>query len=475
MRHAIVMPLRRRNTMPKRIDVAIRGGAIVTAGSVSTADLGIKDGQIVQIGGTMIADAEIDARDKLVLPGGVDMHVHLSPVEFAGASTSWADDFSSGSRAAAVGGVTTIGNITFPRRGERLSHVIERVAADATRDSIVDFVLHPVLFDPSEDAIAEIPQLAQQGHTSLKVFMSIGDFDARANDFLQAMSAAGENGVLTLIHCEDACVISHLTHKLLASGHGDLTNYAASRPIYSEAVAVARAIAFSEAANAPIYIVHLGSAEALETAQRARSRGLPVYVETRPIYLYFTDDKFKGPEGSLYIGNPPLRGRQDLDALWSGLSCGSIQTCCTDHAAWTWDQKTDPDLTIATARPGMSDLETLMPLLFSKGVREGRISLQRFVEITSTNAAKLFGLFPRKGTIAIGSDADLVIWDPELPRIIHGAEGMSHAAYSLYEGWEVVGWPIYTLRRGEVIYADGHITAQAGRGRLIKRGSTTKL
>jgi len=236
MRHAIVMPLRRRNTMPKRIDVAIRGGAIVTAGSVSTADLGIKDGQIVQIGGTMIADAEIDARDKLVLPGGVDMHVHLSPVEFAGASTSWADDFSSGSRAAAVGGVTTIGNITFPRRGERLSHVIERVAADATRDSIVDFVLHPVLFDPSEDAIAEIPQLAQQGHTSLKVFMSIGDFDARANDFLQAMSAAGENGVLTLIHCEDACVISHLTHKLLASGHGDLTNYAASRPIYSEAV-----------------------------------------------------------------------------------------------------------------------------------------------------------------------------------------------------------------------------------------------
>lgn len=448
---------------------------MVTPDALSTTDIAVHEGRIVQLGGDIVAETELDARGKLVMPGGIDMHVHLTPVELEEGTVGWVDDFASGSRAAAVGGITTIGNITFPRPGELLRSVLSRVAADATRESIVDFVLHPVLLDPAPKVLSEIPQLASEGHTSLKIFMILGDFDARAGDYLQAMTLARQNGMITLIHCEDACIISFLTKKLMAAGRGDLSNYGASRPIYSEAVAVARAVAFCEAAETPIYIVHLSSREALAVTRKARARGLPVYVETRPIYLYFTAEKFEGPEGPLYVGNPPLRSREDVMALWAGLSSGGIQTCCTDHAAWTRDQKLDPALTIANAPPGMADLETLMPLLFSEGVRKGRLSLQRFVETTSTNAAKLFGLFPRKGTIAVGGDADLVIWDPERARVVHAHEGMSRAGYSLYEDWEVVGWPVYTISRGTVICAEGQITAQDRRGQLVQQGPTMPL
>ncbi|MDB5077636.1 MAG: Dihydropyrimidinase [Chloroflexi bacterium] len=457
------------------VELAIRGGTIVTPDTFAPADIGIRDGRIVQIGGTIAAEREIDARGRYVLPGGIDMHVHLTPVEVADGTVKWMDDFASGSRAAAAGGITTLGNITFPRPGEGLQATIDNAAIDAARSSIVDFVLHPVLLDPSPERLAEIPLLAAQGHTSLKIFMILGEFDARAIEYLEAMSLAGQNGLLTLIHCEDACIISVLTQRLLAAGRGDLRHYPDSRPIYSESVAVARAAALCEAARAPIYIVHLSSREALREASRARARGLPVYVETRPLYLYFTAEKFEGPDAGLYIGNPPLRSADDVDALWAGLSTGTVQTCCTDHAPWSREQKVAPGLTIASAPPGVADLETLMPIMYSEGVRKGRLSLQHFVDVTSTNAAKLFGLFPQKGTIAVGSDADLAIWDPNLARTVKAAEGQSLADYSLYEDWTVTGWPVTTISRGDIIYDAGRITAQVGRGRLVRRGPTMQL
>lgn len=455
-------------------ELVIRGGTVVTPASAGVSDIGISNGRIAQLGGEMTGAAEISAAGLLVLPGGIDMHVHLTPVEAEGGA-AWADDFVSGSYAAAMGGITTIGNITFPRPGEGLAAVLTRVSEEAQRDSVVDFVLHPVVLEPTPEVLGEIPALAQQGHTSIKIFMIEGEFDAQVRSYLRAMELAGRNRMLTLIHCEDACIISHLTQRLMAAGRGDLTNYAASRPIYSEAVAVTRAAAFCAAAQAPIYIVHLSSKDALEAAQRARNRGLPVYVETRPIYLYFTDDVFAGPEGPLYVGNPPLRQAQDVEALWAGLNSGSIQTCCTDHAPWTSEQKLDPTHTIENPPPGVSDLETLMPVLFSQGVRTGKLSLQRFVEITATNAAKLFGLFPRKGTIAVGSDADLALWDPELKQTIRGAQGQSRAGYSLHEGWEVTGRPVCTLRRGEVLVRDGHLVPEASRGIWLEQGPAGKL
>lgn len=456
-------------------DLVVTGGTVVTSSGTATTDVGVVDGQVVQLGGVMSGLEVIDARGMLVLPGGVDMHVHLSPVELEGESVPWADDFDSGSRAAAAGGVTTIGNITFPRSGERLPDLVARVAAEAARDSIVDFVLHPVALEPSGTAVADVAVLAEQGHTSIKLFMSLGHFDAQAAEFVQVLAAAGRSGLLTMVHCEDACVIEAVTARLVAEGRTSLQHYGESRPELSEVVAVTRMIAMAAAAEAPIYIVHLGSAAALAEARAALGRGQQVYVETRPIYLHFTDAEFATEAAPLFVGNPPLRSLSDQQALWAGLAAGHVHTCCTDHAAWTKEQKLDPTLTVQNARPGMADLETLMPLLFSEGVRTGRLSVERFVEVTATNAAKLFGLYPRKGTIAVGSDADLVVWDPVRSRRIDDSRAQSRSGYSLYDGREVVGTPVATVSRGRVIFRDGQVVAEPGGGRLVPRGPTRPL
>ena len=289
------------------------------------------------------------------------------------------------------------------------------------------------------------------------------------------MKTAGELGVMTLLHCEDACIVSLLAQTLLAAGRGQPANYGLSRPVYSESVAVSRAVAFCEATGAPIYIVHLSSSEALDVARGARQRRLPVYVETRPIYLFFDESRFSGPDGPLYIGNPPLRKGSDIEALWAGLATGGIDTCCTDHAPSKRADKLDPSRDITTVSPGMADLDTLMPLLYSEGVMKGRLSLERFVEVTSTNAAKLFGIYPRKGTIAIGSDADLVVWNPNETRKFSAANAFTNADFSLYEGWKITGWPLVTVSRGEVIYDRGRILPDSGRGRLVEMQSSRPL
>jgi dihydropyrimidinase len=288
---------------------------------------------------------------------------------------------------------------------------------------------------------------------------------------------AGEAGLLTLIHCEDAAIIGHCTAQLIADGKTSLAHFPQTRPVSSESAAVERAIAFAAAADAPIYIVHLSSRRALRAAGRAREHGQAVYVETRPLYLWFTKRYFDGPEPGLYVGNPPLRDDDDVDALWAGLDNGQISTCCTDHAPWSRQQKLDPALDVAHTRPGMADLETLMPSLFSNGVRTGRLSLQRFVEVTSTNAARLFGIYPQKGTIGIGSDADLVVWDPELTRQVRSSELHTNAKFSLLDGESLTGWPILTISRGEVVAERGAVLLQPGRGRRVVRagGSTRPL
>jgi dihydropyrimidinase len=456
------------------LDVAVRGGRVVTAGSDGPADVGIRDGRIVALGEAVGPAAEdIDATGRLVLPGGIDAHVHLTPVATAQRKLSWADDFTSGSRAAAAGGITTVGNITFPEPGETLVQAHQRVTSLAEATSITDFLLHPVLLDPAPDRLGEISQLAARGVSSMKIFMHLFGFDAQAADYLRALAKAGEEGLLTLVHCEDACIISLLTEQLTAAGRTGLENFPRTRPVAAESAAVARAVAFAEAAQAPIYVVHLSSRAALEAATSARARGVPVYVETRPIYLLFTDERFDGPEAALYVGNPPLRTPADVDALWAGLATGGISTCCTDHAPWTREQKLDPDLDIAHTRPGMADLETLMPALFSEGVLGGRLSLQRFVEATSANAARLFGLYPAKGTIAVGSDADLTIWNPSLSRTVRGSELYTNARMSLLEGRELTGWPEATISRGDIIFRNGQIAGVPGRGRLASSGKAT--
>jgi dihydropyrimidinase len=454
-------------------DLVVRGGTVATAGSSAECDLGISEGRISQIGGSLRGRREIDATGALVLPGGLDMHVHLSSPEPARPGVpAWVDDFASGSAAAIAGGVTTIGNMTFPGDGQSLRQALDRDLKAASGTAAVDYVLHAVLADPSPEALAEVPVLASEGHTSLKVFMTFPAFETHAPEMIEAIRVAGQHGMLTLIHCEDGALVRFAGEQLLASGRGRLADWAQSRPPSAERAAVERAVAICEATGSPIYIVHLSSRPALHSARRAQQRGLPVFVETRPLYLYLTSDALQEPEGGKYIGAPPLRGPGDVAALWAGLADGSVHTVGSDHAPWSLRDKIDGSLDVTTARQGVADLETIMPMLFSEGVRAGRISLARFIALTSANPARLFGLYPRKGTIAVGSDADLVVLDPQLRRTIDGRSMRSNADYSVYDGREVYGWPRFTVSRGEVVLEDGQVVTEPGRGRWLHRDRT---
>ena len=452
------------------LDLVIKGGTVVTAGSSFSADIGIQDGKVAQIGGEMSASMEIDASGKLVIPGGLDMHVHLT---WHNTELRWVDDFYSGTAAAVAGGVTTIGNVTFPNPEEGLLQALDRVEAEARANAIIDFTLHPVVIDPSPEEIAEIPKLVEAGYSSIKTFTQIGRI--LEQDHIKAFEVAGQSGILTMIHCEDADIIHFCEQRLLAEGKSDIRYYADSRPTYSEASAVARAVAAARATDAPIYIVHLSSEAALGEARRARAMGQGVYVETRPIYLYLTRERFEEPEGAKYVGYPCLREQADVDALWNGLRAGDIDTYCSDHAPLDKAQSLDSTLKVGNFRGAMPGLETLMPLLYSEGVRKGRISLSRWVELTSTNAAKLFGMFPQKGTICVGSDADIVVWDPNRRRNIVVDEMRSASDFEVYEGWEIQGWPSHTISRGQVVFENDRVTGVRGWGRRVIRGPHTSL
>jgi dihydropyrimidinase len=458
--------------MSGSFDVVIRGGTVVTADGSFSAPIGIRGETIAQIGGEMSGTREIDATGKLVLPGGIDAHVHLTPTEEMLSGPRWCDDFVSGTKAAAAGGITVVGNMTFPRGKETLVEAMDREAAEARRDAIVDVILHPVLTDPTTQPIADVTTLGEAGHNSLKYFMSFGGFATNPNPYLDAMVLARDANMITLIHCEDSAMLAHATNRLLAEGRGGIENYPESRPVSSEVSATARAVAFAELTKAPSYIVHLSSAGALDEVRRGRSRFPSLWIETRPLYLHLTEERFLEPDGAKYVGQPPLRTKTDIDAIWRGIAAGEIDTVCTDHAAWRYEDKVQPGLTVATVRPGVADLETQLPMLYSEGVGKGRITLQQFVAVSATNAAKLFGLFPQKGTIAVGSDADIAIWDPTLTKPVRAAEQFSNAGYSPYEGWDVTGWPVTTISRGEVIFDDGKVLGQPGRGQLPRRGPT---
>ncbi|HYZ53137.1 MAG TPA: amidohydrolase family protein [Streptosporangiaceae bacterium] len=457
-----------------RFEFVVRGGTIVTPGHREVADVGVRDGKIAQLGGAMRGQAELDARGLLVIPGGIDAHVHLvcgASAEAAGQQEPhWVDDFWSGSLAAIAGGVTTVGNMTFALPGESMTAAIAREMAGASAEAAVDWFLHPVLNGLGEGTAAEIAALAADGHTSIKVFLSDPEYAAGTPGLADAFAAAGRAGCLTLVHCEDAGMLARTGRELIGSGRGAVRHFPDARPVSAEVAAVDEAIGLARRTGAPLYIVHLSSAAALERCRQARAAGLPVFVETRPLYLHLTREHFEEADAGKYVGAPPLRERSDRDALWRGLAAGEVDTVCSDHAPWTLAAKLDPALDVVTARQGVADLETLMPMLFSEGVAAGRISLDRFVELTSASAARLFGLYPRKGAIAVGCDADLALWDPQERRVIDGARMRSRAGYSVYDGWTVQGWPRFVMRRGQLVLADGSCPAQPGSGQWVRRG-----
>ncbi len=460
-----------------QLDLVIRGGLVVTAGGVADAAIGISGGRVAQLGGSMSAATEIDATGKLLLPGAIDAHVHLTSPSgsLVPPGPRWVDDFTSGSAAAFAGGVTTLGNMTFPATGETPLASLARETAIARQQSIADYFLHPVLIDLTDTALDEIPELLAAGCNTIKYFMSMPGFDPQIGRYVEATRRAGAARLLTLIHCEDTALLTDAVDALTRAGQTSLRHYAASRPIISEVVATQRAVAIAEATGAPVYIVHLSCARALAVCAEAQARGVPVYVETRPLYLHLTSERFAEPDGAKYVGQPPLREASDVAALWHGLQSGSVHTVCTDHAPWSLAAKLDPDLSITHLRPGTENLQTMVPMLYSEGVRTGRLSLERLVAVTATNVAKLFGLYPRKGTIAVGSDADIVVFDPNLTRTITADMLKSNCDYSVYEGWSVTGWPTLTLRRGEIVFRDDTVLGQPGSGQLLARSATQPL
>jgi len=462
----------------RRLDLVLRGGTIVTAEGRRQADLGIRAGLVAEIGEVPRGAGgvrEIDARGLLLLPGGVDPHVHLNVEKIDPVEPDWVDDYFSGSQAALAGGITSVGNMSYVCPWETIA---ERVQAETTlvaRQAIADVFFHTALLTPSQEIVAEVKPMIAAGQSSMKIFMSFPSFDAFVPQFTAVMRATAEAGGITLIHCEDLPTIQCCTSMLAHERKTAVAHYAESRPVESEIVATERAIAMCRATRAPTYIVHLSSARALRACAEARADGLPLYVETRPLYLYLTAECYAGDDAPLYVAQPPLRGADDVAALWRGLADGTIDTVASDHAPWTRELKMDPRLDIGRTRPGVAELDTMLPLLYTEGVVRGRISLERFVALTSTNAARLFGLYPRKGTIAVGSDADIVLWETRERRVLRDADLFSRAGHSVYEGREIAGWPRTTIRRGEIVFDDRRVVGEAGSGRVIARGLAGRL
>jgi dihydropyrimidinase len=341
--------------------------------------------------------------------------------------------------------------------------------ARVNREAIADVILHSFIWPPSTASREQLQAILDAGQPSIKFFTLLKGFGASIKEVLEAMEVAGSLGVLVMMHCEDEALLNWAATHLRAQGKSSLRYYAESRPIVSEVAATQQVVALCEATKAPTYIVHISSARALKACRNDDTARLPLYVETRPIYLHLTEENYLSDEGPLYVGQPPLRSSSDVAALWSGLIEGQIDVLATDHAPWTREQKLDPKLDIEKLRPGIDNLQVMLPMYFSEGVNTGKITIERFVETTSTNPAKIFGLYPRKGVIQIGSYADVVVWDPNLCKKIHGSESFSRAGFSLFEGWEVTGWPTLTVRRGEIVYEEGKVKGSPGSGKLLKR------
>lgn len=449
-------------------DVVVRGGTIITASDTVDADVGISDGRIVDVGTSLPrADHEIDAKGLQVLPGGLDVHTHLDAV--VGGMTT-VDDFESGTAAAACGGITTVCDYAWQQRGQTLAQTIDTWKAKARGKAHIDYSFHVVLSEDSDERLAELPALVAAGYTSFKVFM-IREFGIGDAGMLRLFRAARACRAIVNVHCENGEIIEDVSATLREAGKRDPRYYPESRPAVAEAEATRRAIDYAEVTGATIYIVHLSCRGALEAVQAARARGLPVWAETRPIYLVLTDQRYEsgGVEAAKVVAAPPLRSADDRAALWQGLRSGDLQAIGSDNTSWTPAQKAVGLSDFTRVPYGVPGLETEMTVIYSEGVSQGRISVNTFVAVFSTNPARIFGFYPRKGTIAVGSDADLVLFDPKRTMTLTEARLHSRAGYDPFHGLHVTGVPVLTMSRGEVIAREGQLVSRPGRGQHLLR------
>ncbi|MBN9389585.1 MAG: dihydropyrimidinase [Chloroflexi bacterium] len=456
----------------------VKGGTIVTASETYLSDVLIDDGTIVMIGkdlgATVTADAVIDATGKLVIPGGIDVHTHLD-MPFGG--TYSVDDFQTGTIAAAFGGTTSIVDFAIQNYGGSLHEALETWHKKAEGKAAIDYGFHMIVREVNDKVMAEMDEMVRrEGVTSFKVFMAYTNvFRLDDGSIFKAMRRTADNGGLICMHAENGGVIDVLVEKALAEGKTAPKYHALTRPSKAEGEATGRAIALSEMAGVPIYIVHLSAAEALARVREARDMGLPAYAETCPQYLFldYSDYEKPGFEGAKYVMSPPLREKWHQEALWKGLAGNDLQVISTDHCPFCMKEKElgkDDFSKIPNGAPG---IETRMSLIYNGGVVGGRISVNRFVELTSTNPAKLMGLYPKKGSITIGGDGDIVVFDPEATMTLRHSDLHMNVDYNPYEGMEVKGVPTTVLSRGKVIIDQGKYLGKVGEGQFVPRKTYT--
>lgn len=454
-------------------DTLITGGTVVTATDSFVADVAIVAGKINAIGKDLPREncsQVLDAGNKYVFPGGIDVHTHLD-MPFGG--TTSADDFETGTRAAAFGGTTTLIDFAIQYKGQTLRTAFDTWMKKAESKAVSDYAFHCIITDLPDARLEEMNALIRDGVTSFKLFMAYpGVFMLDDASIFKVLRASSKNGAMVCMHAENGGAIDVIVQQALAEGKTAPKYHALTRPTTAEAEACSRAIALAEMAGAPLYIVHLSCNDALEKVREARDRGLPVYAETCPQYLYLSLDDMDAPgfESAKYVFTPPLREKWNQEKLWSGLAHDHLQVVSTDHCPFCFKEQKEIGKDDFTKIPnGGPGIEHRMSLIYSGGVGKGRFSVNRFVELVSTTPAKIFGLYPQKGTIAIGSDADLVIFDPRRQHTISVNNHHMRVDYSMFEGVTVTGMPDLVMSRGRVLVDGDKFLGKPGAGNFLKR------
>lgn len=456
-------------------DLIVRGGTLATASETFEADVAVKDGRIAALGRDLGSAARvIDAAGLLVLPGGVDAHCH---VEQESSTRLWtADDFYSGSVSAAFGGTTTFLPFAAQHRGQSLRDVVNVAETRCAPKAVIDYAFHLIISDPTAQVLGqELPALIQDGYTSFKVYMTYDLLKIDDRQMLDVLSVAREHGATTMVHAENNDVISWISARLLDRGYRAPKYHAVSHPRVAESEATSRAIQLARLADARLLIVHVSEPEAAAAILAARNAGLKIYGETCPQYLFLTADDLdrEGAEGAKFCCSPPPRDRAAQEAIWRGLVNGTFQVYSSDHAPYRMDEsgklKHGTGASFNQIANGVPGLELRLPLLFSEGVGKRRLSLNDFVALTATNPARIYGLHPRKGSLAVGADADLTLWDPAWQRTVTYDMLHDKAGYTPYEGMTLTGWPRVVVSRGRVVVEEDELKAERGSGSSLKR------
>ena len=458
-----------------QFDLTIRHARISTASDTFHADVGVIDGKIAAIGQALApGKRDIDASGRWLLPGGIDSHCHIE--QLSGMGVMCADDFYSGTVSAAFGGTTTIIPFAAQHRGDRVPDVLADYSRRAAQKAVIDYGFHLILADPTEEALStDLPRAIADGITSFKIYMTYERMILTDYQILDVMECASREGALVMVHAENNDMIRWLARRLVEKGFTSPKYHRVAHTPIAETEATNRAVALAKLMDVPILIVHVASKETVSVINAAQALGLSVHAESCPQYLFLTADDLDKPgvEGAKYCCSPPPGDAASQEGIWQGFLNGTLQIYSSDHAPYRFDETgklpRGEDTTFKEMANGVPGIELRLPLLFSEGVLTGRLPIERFVALTSTNHARMYGLYPRKGTIAVGADADMVIWNPDAERTI--TYGMLHdnVGYTPYEGKTVRGWPETVISRGRVVVADGQLHAQAGSGQFIKR------